>query len=153
MPGVGDTQAEIGQNLYPAGSHQVPARLVAREGRLVGERHPRAGPGQHQRGDAAGRPGADHHRIEAAAHRAATITNTTRTATSGTFWVTRVTGSKSEPSRSSGQKAPRRQPLRSSCHEPGRQAIRKHFTAHEHACLPTASGACQQAGHSWPSRR
>ena len=73
LPRVRDTQPEIRQNLHPAGPHQVPACLVAREGRLIGERHPGTGPGQHQRGDAAGRPGTDHHRIEARAHRASTI--------------------------------------------------------------------------------
>ncbi|HEV2256928.1 MAG TPA: hypothetical protein VGS06_27670 [Streptosporangiaceae bacterium] len=70
--GVGDTQPEIRQNLHAAGPYQVSARLIAREGRLVRQRHPRAGPGQHQRGDAAGRPGADHHHIEPAAHLAST---------------------------------------------------------------------------------
>ena len=77
LPGVGDTEPEIRQNLHPAGPHQVAACLVAREGRLVDERDPGTGPGEHQRGDAAGRPGADHHRIEARAHRASTIASAT----------------------------------------------------------------------------
>ena len=78
LPGVGDTQPQIRQDLYSPGPHQVPACLVTREGRLVGQRHPRTGPGQHQRGDAAGRPGADHHHIEATAHRAErSMTSTT----------------------------------------------------------------------------
>ena len=73
LPGVGDTQPEIGQHLHPAGPHKVPAGLVTRKGGLVGQRHPRTRPGKHQRGDAASRTGADHHRVEAGAHRASTI--------------------------------------------------------------------------------
>jgi hypothetical protein len=72
LAGVGDTQPEIRQNLHAAGPHQVAARLIARERRLVRQCHPRTGPGQHQRGDAAGRSGADHHHIEPAAHVAST---------------------------------------------------------------------------------
>ena len=47
----------------PARPDQVAAGLVPREGGLVGQGDPGAAAGQHQRGDAARGPGADHHGV------------------------------------------------------------------------------------------
>jgi hypothetical protein len=145
LPGVGDAQPQIRQYLHPPRPHQVSARLIAREGRLVGERHPRAGPGQHQRGDAAGRPGTDHHRIETAAHRAAAIAAATRPATSGTCRST-----PRQPIAVTAQlviRAERSKALSTAILLPRiRPAIRKHFPAYEQACPPTASDTGRRAG-------
>ena len=69
LPGVRHRHAEVVEQPDAARPDQVAARLVAREGGLVHQRHPGPAAGQHQRGDAAGRPGARHHHVEAPGRR------------------------------------------------------------------------------------
>src|SRR5207248_8337773 len=64
-PGPGDVDAQVVEELHAPGTNEVATGLVAREPGLVGERHPRSAPRQHQGGDAACRPRPDHEDIEA----------------------------------------------------------------------------------------
>src|SRR5439155_12984415 len=63
--GAGDLDAQLVEDLHPAGTDEVAARLVAGERGLVDEGDARPAPGQDEGGDAPGRPGPDHHRVEA----------------------------------------------------------------------------------------
>src|SRR5262249_40290797 len=61
---VGNADAQLRQHLHAARPDQVAARLVAGKGGLVGQRDAGAAAGEHQRGDAAGRPRSHHHRVK-----------------------------------------------------------------------------------------
>ncbi len=69
---------QVGKHLHAPRPDQVAAGLVPGEGRLVGQGDPGTAAGQHQGGDAARWPGADHHGVVAwPAHRASTMASAT----------------------------------------------------------------------------
>ena len=71
-------QPEVGKHLHAPRPDQVAAGLVPGEGRLVGQGDPGAAAGEHQGGDAARGPGADHHGVvPGPAHRASTMATAT----------------------------------------------------------------------------
>ena len=76
MAGVGHGQPEVREHLHAPRPDQVAAGLVPGEGRLVGQGDPGPAACQYQGGDAARRPGADHHRV-VAGHRASTMASAT----------------------------------------------------------------------------
>ena len=62
---AGHDQVEIGEELHAAWPDEVTASFVARERGLVDEGDAGATAREHQRGDTAGRPGADNQGVEA----------------------------------------------------------------------------------------
>ena len=73
MTRIGHTDTKFLKDPHTARADQVAARFVAGKGGLVNERDPGAGPGEHERGDAAPRASAYHDRIPMAdVHRAST---------------------------------------------------------------------------------
>ena len=82
MARVGDSDAQVREHLHAPRPDQVAARLVSREGRLVGQCYPRPTAGEDQGGHAARWARADHNSVKrgtarTGAHRASTIASAT----------------------------------------------------------------------------
>lgn len=73
MTRIGHTDTKFLKDAHAARADQVTAGFVAGKGGLVNERDPGAGPGEHERGDAASRASAHDDRIPMRrTHRAST---------------------------------------------------------------------------------